>query len=61
MSPSLTASFFMASALCFHFFGYEMARAASIALLAAEVNQHYRKIHLCSKYMYDVVPATPEF
>jgi hypothetical protein len=38
MSPSLTASFFMASALCFHFFGYEMARAASIALLAAEVN-----------------------
>lgn len=37
VSPSLTASFFMASALCFHFFGYEMARAASIALLAAKV------------------------
>lgn len=37
VTPSLSASFFMASALCFHFFGYEMARAASIALLAAEV------------------------
>lgn len=37
MTSSLTASFFMASALCFHFFGYEMARAASIALLAAKV------------------------
>lgn len=31
---SLTASFFMAGALCFHFFGYECSRAASIALLA---------------------------
>jgi hypothetical protein len=30
------ASFFMAAALCFHFFGYEASRAASISLLAAE-------------------------
>ena len=42
MSSSLTASFFMASALCFHFFGYEMARAASIALLAAKVHHPNR-------------------
>jgi hypothetical protein len=38
-SPSsLVASGAMAIGLCFHFFGYEMARAASIALLSAKVN-----------------------
>ena len=36
MTPSLKATLAMTSALCCHFFGYEMARAASIALLAAK-------------------------
>lgn len=57
MSPSLTASFFMASALCFHFFGYEMARAASIALLAAEVNHNDRMRFESSKYIYTIYRA----
>ena len=35
-TPSLKATLAMTSALCCHFFGYEMARAASIALLAAK-------------------------
>ena len=36
MTPSLKASMIMAMALCMHFYGFEMARAASIALLAAD-------------------------
>ena len=36
LTPSLKATLAMTSALCCHFFGYEMARAASIALLAAK-------------------------
>ena len=36
LTPALKSSGSMALALCCHFYGYEMARAASIALLAAK-------------------------
>ncbi len=34
---SLTSCMVMTASLCFHFFGYECARAASISMLAAKV------------------------
>ena len=55
MNASITASFAMACSLCFHFFGYEMARAASISLLAAKVSIvsfQFIEIGCCFVIMY---------